>query len=139
MCNIDVNRALGNNKNYHTSTDFSFYKSLLLKLAKSLEYDYLPEKGVIVEKTITQFRISQSAPLLILWRHVIVVSAMPFLEHYVAFVHFHVEKFNFRFGMIKQLKYTILEVSKILVSAPPREIDLVSGNQNLANSLNGIL
>ena len=45
---------------------------------------------------------------------------MPFLEetlpHYVAFVHFYVEKFNFCFGMIKQLKYTISEVSKILVT-----------------------
>ena len=41
---------------YHTSTDFSLYKSKLLKLARSLENDYHPEKGVIVEKTAkTQF------------------------------------------------------------------------------------
>ena len=70
---------------YHTSTDFSLYKSLkLLKLAKSLGKDYLPEKGVIVEKTNTQFCVSQSAPLYILWHHVIVVSAMPFLEEAMA-------------------------------------------------------
>ena len=77
------------------------------------------KRVVIVEKTNTRFRVSQSALLFILWRHVIVVSAMPFLEeaqpHYVAFVHFYVEKFNFCFGMIKQFKYTISEVSKILV------------------------
>ena len=36
-----------------------------------------------------------------------------------------------------QLKYTIEGVSKIL--APPREIGLVKGNQNLANFRNGIL
>ena len=43
--------------------------------------------------------------------------------------------------MIKQLKYTISEDSKILVpldQTSPREIGLDSGNYNLANSLNGI-
>ena len=44
---------------------------------------------------------------------------MPFLDeampHYVASVHFYVCKFIVCFGMIKQLKYTISEVSKILV------------------------
>ena len=112
---------------------------------------YNPEKSVIVEKTNTRFRVSQSAPLYILWRHVIVISAMPFLEeampHYGFRALLRVLKFKVCFGMIKQLKYTIEGVSKILVpldqtffpSAPPREIDLVSGNQNLANSLNGIL
>ena len=61
-----------------------------------MEHDYHPEKGVIVEKTNTQFGVSQSAPLYILWRHVILVSAMSFLEeampHYVVFVHFYVLK-----------------------------------------------
>ena len=47
--------------------------------------------------------------------------------------------------MIKQLKYTIFEVSKILVPRDQiyfprqRQIDRVSWNQNLANSLSGIL
>ena len=81
---------------YHTSIDFSFYKSSLLKLAKSLGNDYHPEKDVIVEKTNTRFRVSQSAPLYILWRHAIVVSPMPFLEetmpHYVVFVHLYASK-----------------------------------------------
>jgi hypothetical protein len=40
--------------------------------------------------------------------------------------------------VIIQLKYTIEGVSKI-PEAKPREIDLVEGEQNLANSLNGIL
>ena len=35
---------------YHTSTDFSSHKILLLKLAKSLENDLHPEKCVLVEK-----------------------------------------------------------------------------------------
>ena len=45
--------------------------------------------------------------------------------------------------MIKQVKYTILEVSKILVLLEqtyfPREKDLISGNQNLTYSLNAVL
>ena len=52
------------------------------------------KKGVLVEETNTRFRVSQSAPLYILWHHVIVVSLMPFLEeampHYIAFVNLYV-------------------------------------------------
>ena len=55
-----------------------------------------PEKGVIVEKINTRFRVSQSAPLFILLRHVTVVSAMSFLEeampHYIVFVYFYASK-----------------------------------------------
>ena len=38
---------------YYTSTDFSLYKSELLKLAKSLGNDYHPEKGVIAENSLS--------------------------------------------------------------------------------------
>ena len=60
----------------------------MFKLAKSLENDYNPKKGVFVEKTSTEYCVSESA---ILWRKVIVVSALPFpdeaISQYVAFVH----------------------------------------------------
>ena len=47
-----VNLKRYDNKVYHTSNDFSLYKSLLLKLAKSLTNDLSP--CVLVEKTNTQ-------------------------------------------------------------------------------------
>ena len=53
-------------KTCHTSTDLSLYQSKLLKLTKSLENEYHPEKDVIFEKTNTQLRVSQSASLYIL-------------------------------------------------------------------------
>ena len=73
----------------------------------------------------------------ILRRHGIIKSYMFYLRtqcHNIAFVYMYVSNFDVCFGMIKQLKQTILGVSKILVSLD--QTYFPGRNHNPANSLN---
>ena len=118
---ISLSKAEGNTSRSGQGEPQWKYKKELLKLAKSLKKYYHPKKGVLVEKTNTQFRVSQSVSLYILWCHVIVISVMPFLEDAVPHSlllctsESTSKKFNVCFGMINPSKYTISEVSKIPV------------------------